>query len=155
MKIYMILLLLFGCVYAQELKVKANKFNADEKAGLSTFEGDVNIIKGNDELNASKVSIYTNKKHQPVKYIAQGDVSFSIETPKGAKYEGIAGKVIYMPISKEYYFYKNVHLKQLDNKKEIIGDEVVLKTTEQKAYAKGVKSEPVIMIFDLPSDKKE
>ena len=36
-----------------------------------------------------------------------------------------------------------------DEKKEITGDEVVLKTIEGKAYAKGDKSEPVIMIFKL------
>ena len=156
MKIFIILVFfLTSVLISQELKIKANKFSADEKAGISIFEGDVNVVKGNDELNASKVTIFTNKEHQPTKYIAKGDVSFKIETKKGSKYEGKAKKVIFLPIAKEYHFFKNVYLKQVDEKKEILGDEVVLKITEGKAYAKGIKTEPVIMIFDMPKDEEK
>jgi len=153
--IILILFLITTSLSCEELKVKANKFSADEKVGISIFDGDVNILKGSDELNASKLTIYTNKEHQPIKYIAVGDVSFKIKTEKGSRYEGVAGKVIYLPVKKEYRFFKDVYLKQIDEKKEIIGDEVVLKMTEGKAYAKGVKTEPVIMIFDMPKDKDE
>jgi len=153
--ILILMIFLISVINAQELKVKANKFNADEKAGVSIFEGDVNMIKGYDELNATKVTIYTNKKHQPIKYIAKGNVSFKLKTKKGSVYKGVAGKVIYLPNLKEYHFFKNVYLQQIDQKKEILGDEVVLKMTEGKAYAKGVKTEPVIMIFDMPKDKEE
>lgn len=38
-------------------------------------------------------------------------------------------------------------------KKEIIGEEVILKSIEGKAYAKSAKNEPVIMIFELPEEK--
>ncbi|MDP2894452.1 MAG: lipopolysaccharide transport periplasmic protein LptA, partial [Sulfurimonas sp.] len=64
-------------------------------------------------------------------------------------------KVVYLPKEKEYHFFKDVHLKQINEKKEIIGEEVILKTIEGKAYAKGAEKEPVIMIFDMPEDKKE
>ncbi len=152
---YIILFTLFftSLLNAEELKIKANSFNADENTGVSVFSGDVNIIKKNDELNASKVTIYIDKENQPTKFVAVGNVSFVIETKHGTVYKGQAGKVIYLPNEKEYHFFKDVHLKQTDEKKEIIGEEVVLKTTEGKAYAKGVKSEPVIMIFNIP-DKK-
>jgi len=154
MKIFIILIFfLITTLFCEELKVKANKFSVDEKAGVSVFNGDVSIMKGNDELNASKLTIFVDKKHQPVKFIAIGDVSFSIQTKKGSIYRGEAQKVIYLPQKKEYLFFKNVHLRQLDEKKEIIGDEVVLKMTEGKAYAKGAKKEPVIMIFDMPKEK--
>lgn len=156
MRFFIILtLFLTSVLISQELKVKANQFSADEKTGISTFEGDVNIIKGSDELNASKVTIYTNKEQQPTKYIAIGDVSFKIKTKEGSLYEGVAGKVIFLPIEKEYHFFKNVYLKQIDEKKEILGDEVVLKTIEGKAYAKGVKTEPVIMIFNMPKEEEK
>ena len=147
-------IILTSALISGELKVKANQFNADEKKGISVFEGDVNIIKSNDELNASKVSIYTDKKHQPTKFIASGDVSFVITTQNGSVYNGVAQKVIYLPKKKEYHFFENVHLNQLDEKKEIRGEEVVLKIVEGKAYAKGLKSEPVIMIFNIP-DKED
>ena len=134
---------------SQELKIKANSFKADEKSGLSIFEGSVNIIKAQDELNASKVSIFTDSAHKPTKFVAEGNVSFYIVTKSDAIYTGFAQEVIYIPKKREYYFYRDVHLRQLKEKKEIIGDEVVLDITKGKAHAKGKKSGPVIMIFDI------
>jgi len=142
-------------LFSQELKVKAKLFNADQKAGISVFEGDVNIVKGSDELNASKVTIHTNSNQEPTKFTAEGNASFYIQTLEGAIYRGKAQKVVYFPQEKEYHFFKDVHLKQINEKKEIIGEEVILKTIEGKAYAKGAEKEPVIMIFDMPEDKKE
>jgi len=140
--------------FAEELKIKANTFSADEQKGLSIFNGNVRVKKGNDELNASEVTIYTDKKNQPTKFVAIGNVSFKIETKKGAKYEGQANRVVYVPKEKKYNFYENVHLKQVNEKKEIIGDEVTLALDSGKAFAKGVKKEPVIMIFDIKDEKE-
>jgi len=152
-----ILLLLIGLnisIYAEELKIRANSFTSDQNTGISVFKGNVNIVKSQDELNASKVTIFVNKKKKPVKFVAVGNVSFTIATKNGAKYKGVSGKAIYFPMKKEYYFYNNVHLQQLNDKNEILGDEVVLKTIDGKAYAKGLKKEPVIMIFNIDEDKK-
>ena len=148
-------ILTLSSLVAQELKIKANSFHADEKKGISVFEGKVNILRDKDELNAQKVTVYTDEKNQPIKYIAQGDTSFTIVTKDGSVYKGRAQKVIYQPNEKEYYFFTDVYLRQLDEKKEIIGNEVVLKTIEGKAYAKGAKSEPVIMIFKMPQDEEK
>ena len=139
---------------AQELRIKSNSFKADQNNGISVFTGDVNIIRNNDELNASEVTIFTDKQNQPTKFIAFGNVSFFIVTKQGAKYSGLANKVIYMPATKEYHFFENVHLKQIDEKKEILGDEVVLKTADGEAYAKGMEKEPVMMIFDIVEEKE-
>ena len=154
---YLITIIIFvtTSLISQELKIKANQFNADENKGISIFQGKVNIIKGSDELNASKVTVFTDKNHQPTKFIAIGNVSFNITTKQGSIYKGKAGKAIYMPLIKEYHFFKNVHLKQIDEKKEIIGDEVVLKTIEGKASAKGATQEPVIMIFKMAPQKEQ
>ena len=140
-------------LFSQELKIKSQKFTSDEKTGISVFTGNVNIIRGNDELNASKVTIYTDAKHQPTKFIAVGNTTFKIKTQEGAMYKGRSQKVIYMPIEKEYHFYTDVHLQQIDDNKIVIGDEVILKTIEGKAYAKGAEKEPVIMIFNIPDEK--
>ena len=153
-QIIILTIFLVASLFSQELKIKANLFNADQKAGISIFEGNVNIVKGSDELNASKVTVYTDVNQKPTKFIAEGNASFYIKTLDGSLYKGKAQKVIYIPNKKEYYFYKDVHLKQINEKKEIIGEEVVLKTIDGKAYAKGAKKEPVIMIFNLPDEKK-
>lgn len=152
--ILIILLMCSMALFAQELRIKADVFKADESKGISTFEGHVNIVKKNDLLNAEKVTIYTNKKNKPTKFIAQGDVSFTIETKEKAVYTGKANKVVFIPKNKEYYFYGNVHLQQLNENKEIKGDEVILNISDGKAYAKGLEKEPVIMTFDIAEDKE-
>lgn len=138
-----------------ELKIKADSFSADQSKGISIFKGNVHIVKGADELNAEEVTIYTDKKNQPTKFVAIGDVSFQIETKNKSKYQGTSGKVIYKPLKKEYYFYENVMLKQLNEKKEIEGDEVILNTNDGRAYAKGLEKKPVIMIFDIPEKEEK
>ena len=150
-----IILLLNTFLFGVELKIKADSFNADQNKGLSIFKGNVHIAKSKDELNASKVTIYTDKKNQPVKFVATGNVSFKIQTDKKAKYIGSANRVIYIPLKKEYYFYENVVLKQINEKKEIEGDEVILNTSSGRAYAKGLSKKPVIMTFDIPEAQKE
>jgi len=135
---------------SQELKITANQFKTDEKTGITIFSGNVKVFKASDKIEASIITIYTNEKREPIKFIASGDVSFYIKTDNNSIYKGIAKKVIYLPIKKEYHFFRDVHLEQIDNKKVIIGDEVVLKTIEGKAYAKGASKEPVIMIFNMP-----
>jgi len=153
--LFIITLFCTNVLFAQELKVIADAFNTDQTKGISIFEGHVNIIKKNDELNASKVTIYTDKKNQPTKFIALGDVSFKILTKEGTRYNGTAGKVIFLPQKSEYRFFTNVHLRQIDKKKEIQGDEVILNTLDGKAYAKGLKQEPVIMIFNIPDENQD
>lgn len=150
-----LLILLQTFLFSDELQIKAQSFFADEKAGLSIFEGDVKIKKGTDELNASKVTVYIDKEKSPTKFIAEGDVSFRVKTKDSAHYEGTAQKAIYLPNEKEYNFYKNVHLKQDGDKKEIQGDEVILKILENKAYAKGAEKDPVIMIFEFKEDEQK
>lgn len=155
MKIFYLLFILGSSLFSQELRVTSDIFNADEQSGVSVFEGNVNIVKHHDELNASKVEIFTNKQNKPTKFIATGDVSFVIETKEGAIYSGKANRVIYMPMKKEYHFFQNVHLQQINEKKEIQGDEVILKITDGKAYAKGIVEKPVIMIFDMSENEKD
>ena len=152
MKFILFTLLVLSLLQAKELKVKANSFTTDEKTGITVFTGDVNIIKGSDELNASVVTIYTDVNRKPIQYMAERNVSFHILTDDNASYEGKAQKVIYYPEQKEYHFFTNVHLKQLNDKKEISGEEIVLKVVQGEAFAKGAPKEPVIMIFNLQEE---
>ena len=152
--------LIYICVFlvssliSQELKVKSDSFQGDQKKGISVFTGDVKITMGGDRLQADKVIIYTDSQNQPTKFQADGNSAFSIMIEDGSIYNGKAGRIVYLPNKKEYRFFKNVHLKQTNDKKEIIGEEVVLSTINGKAYAKGAKNEPVIMIFNIADKKK-
>ncbi|SFV52553.1 OstA family organic solvent tolerance protein [hydrothermal vent metagenome] len=154
-KFIFFILLVASMLVAEELKIKADYFEADQKKGVSLFKGGVHIQKGYDEINASKVTIFTDKEHNPLKFIAEGDVSFKIEDERRKHYIGRAQKVIYNPKKKEYRFYSDVYLHQVGDTKEIQGDEVVFDATNGKAHAKGIQNNPVIMIFDIKEEKKK
>jgi lipopolysaccharide export system protein LptA len=147
--IFILLLLSTLTLFSNDVKITANSFDGDEKKGVSIFTGDVKMKKGFDELNATKVTIYTDKKHDPIKMVAEGDVSFFVKTENNSTYTGKAQKTVYFPKIKEYQFYTNVHLRQLNERKQIDGDKVILNTLDGKAIAIGAKKEPVVMIFHL------
>ena len=153
-KIFIVFILILINVYSQELQIKANYFESDTQKGVSVFKGNVYIKKGFDELNASKVIILTNKKKEPVKYTAIGNVLFKIEDENKNRYKGKAQKVIYIPQKKVYEFYTDVVLKQIGKNKVIKGNEVIFNSVDGKALAKGANNKPVIMIFDIKEEKK-
>jgi len=151
--IFFILTFLTGLLNAIELKIISKSFEGNEKEGVSIFTGNVKISKGTDEMNASKVIIYTDKERSPYKYIAEGKVSFFITAENNSTYAGHAQKAIFLPNKGEYRFFKNVHLKQINERKEINGDEVVVNIKNGTATAKGAEREPVIMIFNIKEKK--
>lgn len=149
--------LLFGlplCA-AEQLKIVADEFTANEKAGYTIFEGNVHIKKGSDELNASKIEVHIDSKRTPIRYIAEGSASFFIKTEDNSTYQGRAERVVFLPLEQEYRFYGDVHLKQLDQHKQIDGEEVVVNISKGTATAKGAQKQPVIMIFNLPEGTKQ
>jgi len=155
MKILTILSLCALALFAEQVKITADAFDGNEKKGVTTFKGNVKITKGNDELNASKVMVLTDKDRVPYRYEAEGNVSFYIDlTENNTTYKGDAGKVIYFPLKQEYQFYNNVHLYQLGTNRKVFGEEVLLNAKDGNAKALGKEKAPVIMIFNI-EDKKE
>lgn len=139
--------------WGEELKVISDNFKGDQQKGISIFTGNVKVTKGMDELNATKVTIYTDKDRKPVKYFAEGDVSFYIVTEVKERYKGKSQTAIYLPDESEYHFYKKVDLIRLDDFRRVKGDKVVVNTIQGNASAESANDEPVIMTFTL-QDKK-
>ena len=143
---------LFG---AEQLKIVADAFSANEKEGRSVFSGHVRIKMGSDELNATRVEVFIDSSRTPTKYIAEGDASFFLKTDTGSSYRGKAQKVVFLPLKEEYRFSGDVHLMQLNEHKQIDGEEVVVNIQEGTAKARGAEKQPVIMIFNLPEQEKK
>jgi len=155
MKLLLLFLAVFlTSLFAQELKVVADSFEADEKQGVSIFKGNVRITKGSDEMNATKVTIHIDEKRHPVNYVAEGDVHFFITTEDNATYSGKAQKAFFAPDEQEYRFSGDVELMQLNEKKKIVGDNVIVNMIKGTAIAQGKKNRQVIMIFKL-EDKND
>lgn len=153
------ILILFGLctlsLLAEEVKIMADAFDGNEKKGITTFIGNVKITKGSDELNASKVTVLTDKDRNPYQYEAQGNVSFYIDmSENNATYKGDAQRVVYLPLKQEYQFYTNVHLYQLETNRKIFGEEVILNAKDGNAKAIGKAKNPVIMIFNIDEKNK-
>jgi lipopolysaccharide export system protein LptA len=134
---------------AEELKVLSDNFKGDQPKGISIFTGNVKVTKGQDELNATKVTIYTDDSRKPVKYIAEGSVSFYIVTDMGERYRGVSQKAIYLPNESEYQFYTKVDLIRIDDYRRVKGDKVVVNETKGFANADSAGGEPVVMIFTM------
>lgn len=133
----------------QELKILSDHFKGDQPQGISVFSGNVKITKGLDELNATKVTIYTDAGRKPTKYIAEGDVSFYIVTDMGEKYRGKSQRAIYFPNESEYQFFQKVDLIRIDDYRRIKGDKVVVNEIKGFANADSAGGEPVVMIFTM------
>lgn len=140
-------------LWSEELKVISDNFKGDQQKGISVFTGKVKITKGLDELNASKVTIYTDNEKKPTKYLAEGDVSFYIVTEMNEKYRGKSQTAIYLPNANEYQFFQKVDLLRLDDYRRVKGDKVIVNTVVGNASAESANQEPVVMIFTL-QDKK-
>jgi lipopolysaccharide export system protein LptA len=145
--------LFFSLVSAEELQVVSDNFKGDQQKGVSIFSGNVKVTKGLDELNASKVTIYTDKDKKPVKYIAEGNVSFYIVTELKEQYKGKSQSATYLPNESEYHFHKKVDLIRIDDFRRVKGDKVVVNTIHGHASAESANDEPVVMTFTL-QDKK-
>ncbi|MDD2267343.1 lipopolysaccharide transport periplasmic protein LptA [Sulfuricurvum sp.] len=141
--------LTFITLNAEELKVISDNFKGDQQKGVAVFTGNVKVTKGMDELNASKVTIYTDKDKKPYKYVAEGGVSFFIVTEQQEKYRGKSQSAVYMPNEGEYQFYTKVDLIRLDDFRRVKGDKVVVNMSQGNAVAESAKDEPVIMTFTL------
>lgn len=139
--------------WAEELKVISDNFKGDQQKGISVFTGKVKVTKGLDELNASKVTIYTDSDKKPVKYVAEGNVSFYIVTEMNEKYRGKSQTAIYLPNASEYQFFQKVDLIRIDDYRRVKGDKVIVNTVAGNASAESANQEPVVMTFTL-QDKK-
>lgn len=147
--ILLIYVFLITSLNAEELRVVADSVEGDELKGVSFLKGHVRMNKGKDELNASTVYIYTNKERKPIKYSAEGNVSFIIVLESGATYRGQSDRVEFHPDLNEYRFYNHVKLEQLDEKKVIIGEKVIVNVNSGTALAEGSSKKPVTMVFDI------
>jgi len=130
-------------------KILSDTFKGDQPQGISVFTGNVKVTKGEDELNATKVTIYTDAARKPTKYIAEGDVSFYIVTDMGEKYRGKSQRAIYFPNESEYQFFQKVDLIRIDDYRRIKGDKVVVNEIKGFANADSAGGDPVVMIFTM------
>lgn len=152
-----IYLAVLACVatpfYAAQVEVTAEKFFADEKKKVSTFEGNVVITKESDKLTAKKVLIEFDDKKQPIRYIALGDARVKM-IMNGKKYEGEAQKMTYTPNENVYLLEQKAFLHELDTDKKVYGDYIRADQNSGQYEVDGKGKAPVKFIFKIEDQKK-
>ena len=158
MKKLLILPLIALFLNAEQLIIDAKKFEANDEKGISVFTGNVKLQQGKDRLSADKLNVYitkkiANKKREPIKYIATGNVKFKIFS-NAKEYEGKGNKVIYNPKTLTYSIYGNGYIKEKTEDKTLYGDEILISQKTGEAKVKGSDEKPVRFILNIDNKKE-
>ena len=144
-----LLLVISACiVFAKQVEITSDTFEASQKQMLSKFVGHVTFKTPTEWLKADKLLIYFDKNKKPIKIVAIGHVRFHI-VDRQKSFDGEAGKVIYYPKKKEYILRRNVKVVQNPGKKILFAEEVYLDLKNSKLIVKGKAKKPVKMIFTV------
>jgi len=136
-------------LFAEQLQIVADNFERNQQKKFSSFTGHVNIKKGLDDLKASQVFVYVDDKNRPIKYEASGDVSFSVTTENNVTYMGKSQLLIFLPLKKEYQFYKKVYIQEKNTARTLSGEKIVLNMTSGNAKIAGKAKVPVRVTFEI------
>ncbi len=151
MKYFIIcLFLIVNIIYAktENVEITSKNFEANEAKMISNFSGNVVVTKGYDTIHADKVTIYFDKKKNPIKYIATGNTKFKLMLNK-KHYAGYADKIIYSPIKEIYHFIGNVFLQDVDSDKKIYGEDIKIDQKNGKYSVNSDGRKPVKFIFKV------
>ena len=158
MKILLAVALAASLVSAEKLIIDAKKFEAYDSKGFSLFTGDVKLRRGLDKLDSDELEVYLSKKtkdkkREPLKYIATGNVSFEVVT-NGKEYEGKGDKVIYNPKEFKYTIIGNGYLKEKIEDKTLYGERIYIDQATGEANVKGTSKKPVRFILNIEDSKE-
>ncbi|BAF69892.1 lipopolysaccharide transport periplasmic protein LptA [Nitratiruptor sp. SB155-2] len=149
MKKIIFLLSISFILFAQEIEITSQKFEASEKELISKFFGNVFVKRGTNRLWADKLFVYFNKQKKPIKFIATGNVRFDLFDQKNKEYKGKCNKLVYFPNKKVYQLFEDVHIVTYPDKKEVYGDKIYLDLIASKVNVAGTKKRPVKMILNI------
>ncbi|RXJ87061.1 lipopolysaccharide transport periplasmic protein LptA [Arcobacter sp. CECT 8985] len=143
---------------SNKLIIDAKKFEGNDSKGISIFTGDVKLRKQQDKLDSDKLEVYmskksANKKRVPLKYVAIGNVSFTIISQNKKEYEGKGNKVIYYPQEDRYVIIGNGFIKERVEDRKIYGEKIFIDQKTGQARVNGTKNEPVRFIINLDDNK--
>ncbi len=137
--------------FANQIKVQALSFYADENTEKSILSGNVIVNHGSDTLSSDELIIFSDKNRKPIKYEANKRAKFKI-TLKGKVYEGSGDQFIYDALKDTYEINGNAYISEIQSSKKLYGNKIIV---DRKANIYRVESKdkkPAHFVFDL--DKK-
>lgn len=148
-------LFLIICLHANEevaVDIKADSFVADKEQNIVIFNGNVSMIKGQDNLHAQKLTVYTkqNEQNETVvrKYIAIGDVDLKMKKPDTLMIAK-GDSIIYDVDKQEYLIEGNGYLEDVNKSRIIKGERIYIDRISQKTKIDGKENKPVQFKFTM------
>ncbi len=152
-RLFIFFILLFASrVMAGFVDIKAEHFYANDIKHKAFFEGNAKIKQDNNEINASKVTVFFNDQKKALKYEAEGNVKFDL-TEKGVHYRGVSDSIVYAPTSSKYFFYGDVTLTDVTNDRTIKAETVSIDLKTGLADVRGKEKKPVHFRFEIEDRK--
>ena len=145
--------LMLTSLQAAEVQITADKFFADETKKLSTFDGNVKVIRESDKLTSKKLVIEFDDKKQPIRYIATGDAKANM-LMKAKKYYAEAEKMTYEPSKSVYILEKKAFLHDLETDKKVYGDYIKVNQVSGQYEVDAKGGNPVKFIFKVEDKQK-
>ncbi len=138
---------------ASEVVITSDNFEGDDKAGVSKFYGNAKAVKAQDVITADTFFVYTNANRKVQRVEAVTNAKFFIVND-AKTYQGYADKLVYWPDKKEYELIGNAMAENLDEKKKVYGDYMIVNNESKKAFVKGNSSQPARFIFYVEDENK-
>lgn len=140
-----------------DVDIQANSFEANELENIIVFEGNVTMVKEQDNLFCDKLVLITEvnsttNKREIVSYKAIGNVNFLIKNDK--LYLIGSGGSIFYDIKKEVYIIKkNGLLEDKIQHKMVKGDNIYIDVKNGYTKIDGNKEKPVKFKFTIKSEQ--
>lgn len=141
--------MLVNMAWAEELQIDAQKLHADEKKGVTIATGNVKMLKGDDKLNADKVSVFVSSERKPIKLEAVGNVDFALTTQDGRRLKGKSDTLIYLVQEKEYQLIGKAQVQEIGKPNFLKGEKIVLNNESGVVNVESDHKAPVRVIIDL------
>jgi lipopolysaccharide export system protein LptA len=134
---------------SKNVEITATKFESYENKLFSKFEGNVVVTKGKDSIKADKLYVYFDKKKNPNRYEAIGNVNFTVYSNTN-HYNGKSNKLIYYPNKKEFHLMEKAYVEDGKSDKKVYGDKILFneKSGDIKVLSSS-KNAPVKFIFKV------
>lgn len=136
------------------LEITADSMITDQQAGKSIISGNVTIVHATDKLNTNEVTVFfdTSTK-RPIRYEANGNVEFSLQTEDMRVLKGRANKAIFKVDADTYELQGNATIQEIGKPNEIQGDIIMLNRSTGFANVQGTRNnanrQPARIIFEF------
>ena len=147
-QIVIFFLMIISLVVAEDnyLNIDAKSFESNTNKNMIYFKGDVKMTKNSDILQCQKLVIYTKKTkknaQQPIKYIASGDVTFTIIL-KNKTLKGKGDEVVYLPNKQKYTIKGDAFLEDTTTDKKLYASKIYIDEKTGLIKIDGEKNKPV------------